>query len=695
MSTPNTGNRAPIGVLEWFRPGEHDKVGRAINALARLKIPRLRTGVSWADYHTPDGPAWYDWLLPTLADKLDVLPCFSYTPPSIGERPATNAPPRELDAYAAFVADLCGRHGDCFDWAELWNEPNNQREWDATLDPGHEKFARMVHLSAAAARGQGKRVLLGGVSPVDPNFFSLLHDRGALAGLDAVGVHGFPHSFEFHWPGWESLITSVRQRLDWCGSGAEIWITEAGYSTWRHDEWEQLATFADAVNAPADRLYWYALFDLDAALPTVDGFHSDEREYAFGLLRPDGGEKLLARVWRDRGVEGVMDFARLTEPDIRRKNQPPPHRGTPRGTGGAMGGATGGATGAAEKPVLITGGAGFVGTNLADRLARDGRPVHLFDNLSRPGVEDNLTRLKRAHGNRITFECADVRNAPAVAAAVAGASAVFHLAAQVAVTTSVTHPAHDFDVNARGTLNLLEALRPMGEDAPPLLFTSTNKVYGDLADLHLRLRDGRYEPRDEAVRAAGVGEDRPLDFHSPYGCSKGSADQYVLDYARTFGLPACVFRMSCIYGPHQCGNEDQGWVAHFARQALAGEPVTLYGDGRQVRDVLFAADLIDAMLTAEGRMPDLAGRAFNLGGGPANTVSLLELLDLIRGHTGRKVDAAHGPWRPGDQRYYVSDASRFTDATGWEAKTGVAEGVGKLIEWLRVTRAESPEQAGV
>ena len=691
MNTPSSNGthhsptRPPVGVLEWFRPGEHERVERAADALATLGIRHLRTGVSWADFHTPEGAEWYAWLLPALAARFDVLPCFSYTPPSIGERPQTSAPPKNLDDYAAFVALMCDRHGESFEWAELWNEPNNQREWDATLDAGHEKFARMVRAAAGGARAKGKKVLLGGLSPIDPNFFSMLHERGALACFDAVGVHGFPHSFEFHWPGWADLITGVRQRLDWCGSGAEIWITEAGYSTWRHDEWEQLATFADAVNAPAARVYWYALYDLHPTLPTVDGFHSDEREYAFGLLRTDGGEKLLARVWRDRGIEGVMQFARLTEPDVRRRGGIDSGAGVPPAKRKEK----------PQKPVLITGGAGFVGTNLADRLARDGRRVHLFDNLSRPGVEDNLRRLKKAHGDRVHFECADVRNEHALRGAVANASAVFHFAAQVAVTTSLTSPAHDFEVNARGTLNLLEALRPMGKNAPPLLFTSTNKVYGDLGDLHLRLHRGRYEPRDDASRANGVGENRPLDFHSPYGCSKGAADQYVLDYARTFGLPACVFRMSCIYGPHQCGNEDQGWVAHFARQALAGEPVTLYGDGRQVRDVLFAADLIDAMLTAERRMPDLAGRAFNLGGGPGNAISLLELLDLIRDHTGRKVDVDFGPWRPGDQRYYVSDTTRFTDATGWRATTGVAQGVGRLIDWLGTANAELPEQARV
>ena len=459
MNTPSSNGthhsptRPPVGVLEWFRPGEHERVERAADALAHLGIRHLRTGVSWADFHTPEGAEWYAWLLPALAARFDVLPCFSYTPPSIGERPQTSAPPKNLDDYAAFVALMCDRHGESFEWAELWNEPNNQREWDATLDAGHEKFARMVRAAAGGARAKGKKVLLGGLSPIDPNFFSMLHERGALACFDAVGVHGFPHSFEFHWPGWADLITGVRQRLAYCGSGAEVWITEAGYSTWRHDEWEQLATFADAVNAPAARLYWYALYDLHPALPTVDGFHSDEREYSFGLLRTDGGEKLLARVWRDRGIEGVMQFARLTEPDVRRRGGIYSGVGVPPARQKEK----------IEKPVLITGGAGFVGTNLADRLARDGRRVHLFDNLSRPGVEDNLRRLKSAHGDRVHFECADVRNEHALRGAVANASAVYHFAAQVAVTTSLTSPAHDFEVNARGTLNLLEALRPMGK----------------------------------------------------------------------------------------------------------------------------------------------------------------------------------------------------------------------------------------
>ncbi len=229
---------------------------------------------------------------------------------------------------------------------------------------------------------------------------------------------------------------------------------------------------------------------------------------------------------------------------------------------------------------------------------------------------------------------------------------------------------------------------------PPLVFTSTNKVYGGLTDVAMRQVGRRYEPVDDHVRRHGIGEARPLDFHSPYGCSKGAADQYVVDYARTFGLPAVAFRMSCIYGPHQCGNEDQGWVAHFLLRALKGEPITLYGDGMQVRDVLFADDLVDAFLVAQAEMPKLTGEAFNVGGGPANTISLLDLLDQIARLTGVQPDVRFGAWRPGDQRYYVSDTAKLRAMTGWTPKVTVEQGVTRLHAWLRsTTDAERPRTA--
>jgi CDP-paratose 2-epimerase len=258
------------------------------------------------------------------------------------------------------------------------------------------------------------------------------------------------------------------------------------------------------------------------------------------------------------------------------------------------------------------------------------------------------------------------------------------MAAQVAVTTSLVDPRHDFDVNVRGTLNLLEALRRRSEPVP-LIFASTNKVYGDLADVALDKTNDAYVPRDPAIRATGIGEDRPLDFHTPYGCSKGAADQYVLDYARTFGIPAVVFRMSCIYGPHQFGNEDQGWVAHFLIRTLEGEPITIYGDGKQVRDVLFVEDLVDAMelVTAD---PAHVGEAFNIGGGAGRCISLLELIELIGELSGDEPEIDFEPWRPGDQRYYVSDTSRFRAATGWRPRVDPAEGVERLYRWLSQNR---------
>jgi CDP-paratose 2-epimerase len=247
-----------------------------------------------------------------------------------------------------------------------------------------------------------------------------------------------------------------------------------------------------------------------------------------------------------------------------------------------------------SKPVLITGGSGFIGSNLAERLLERGEDVVLLDNLSRTGVAENAAALAERFGSRVRLVVADVRDKGAVAEWVGQASAVFHFAAQVAVTTSLVDPVLDFDVNVRGTLNVLEALRRLSAP-PPLVFTSTNKVYGALSDIRLREGELRYTPCDETLASSGVDEVRPLAFCSPYGCSKGAADQYVIDYAHSFGLKAAVLRMSCIYGPRQFGNEDQGWVAHFLIKALRGEPITLYGDGKQVRDILFVSDLIDSV----------------------------------------------------------------------------------------------------
>ncbi|MGA0604789.1 SDR family NAD(P)-dependent oxidoreductase [Phenylobacterium sp. VNQ135] len=335
---------------------------------------------------------------------------------------------------------------------------------------------------------------------------------------------------------------------------------------------------------------------------------------------------------------------------------------------------------------LVTGGAGFIGSNLADRLASDGHEVVVFDALARPGVERNLAWLQERHGARIVSVQADIRDAQAVADAGRKADVVFHMAAQVAVTTSLVQPVEDFEINVRGALNVIEAARPRNT---PVIFASTNKVYGDLADVPLELVGDAYRPQDPDVRTRGISEQRPLDFHTPYGCSKGAADQYVLDYARSFGLPTCVLRMSCIYGPRQMGTEDQGWVAHFLIRALEGQPIVIYGDGRQVRDILDVGDAVQAYISAWRRIDQVSGRAFNLGGGPANAVSLLQLIAYIEEVTGRKVDGGFSEWRAGDQRYYVSDPSAARRELHLPEPRDWRSGVAALADWLAAERGRT------
>ena len=346
--------------------------------------------------------------------------------------------------------------------------------------------------------------------------------------------------------------------------------------------------------------------------------------------------------------------------------------------------------------VAVTGGAGFIGTNLVDRLASWGHRVLVYDDLSRPGVEENLRWLQQRHPESIEVELACVTDSKRIRRVVRRSDAVFHLAAQVAVTTSIGRPDEDFSINLRGTLEILEAMRACAEP-PHLVFTSTNKVYGELGGVALEEGERGYGPRS-AEHRAGVSEAQRLDFRSPYGCSKGGADQYVLDYSRTYGLPTTVFRMSCIYGPHQHGTEDQGWVAHFMIKALEGRSITIYGDGKQVRDILHVSDLVDALLLTLDHRQVVVGRAFNIGGGPQRAVSLLDVLDELESMVGEPVPIFFEEWRTGDQRWYVSDTSAFGMATGWAPRIGVAEGLRSLYDWLAARpreREETLEQVGV
>lgn len=339
-------------------------------------------------------------------------------------------------------------------------------------------------------------------------------------------------------------------------------------------------------------------------------------------------------------------------------------------------------------PIVFTGGSGFIGSNLAESLLADGEDVVLLDNLSRPGVRENLAWLQEKYRDRVHPALVDVRDLGAILPVFGDAKAVFHFAAQTAVTTSLDNPIEDFETNARGTLNVLEAIRRTGRRIP-VIFSSTNKVYGALDDIEMLAMEDGSNPADEVTRLHGIDEMRRLDFCTPYGCSKGVADQYVLDYAKTYGIPAAVLRMSCIYGPRQFGTEDQGWVAHFLLRALAGEPIVVFGDGRQVRDVLHVDDAVCAYRGLLASIDRVSGTPFNLGGGPANAVSILMMLKEIEEIVGRRLDLRFDAWRQGDQRYFVADTRRLQSAIGWRTQVNWRAGVRDLAYWLSRNRIDT------
>ena len=327
--------------------------------------------------------------------------------------------------------------------------------------------------------------------------------------------------------------------------------------------------------------------------------------------------------------------------------------------------------------VLITGGAGFIGSNLAASLLRAGAFVRVVDDLSRPGVEHNLRMLRSLAGD-FEFIRGDVRDMEMANIAVSDVDEIYHLAAQVAVTSSVTDPRRDLETNLLGTFNVLEAARQSGR-LSFFLFTSTNKVYGELTHLPIVEDSTRYR----FAGREGINETQSLDFHSPYGCSKGAAEQYVRDYARIYGLPTVVFRMSCIAGPQQFGNEDQGWLAHFLYAALEQCPLTIYGNGKQVRDVLHVDDLVNAMQHAYDLRSATAGEIYNLGGGPQNATSLLEVLSSVEQLTGRSLRAFWDLPRAGDQKIFVADTTKFQRATGWQPTRSLEQTMLDILAWRK------------
>lgn len=336
-----------------------------------------------------------------------------------------------------------------------------------------------------------------------------------------------------------------------------------------------------------------------------------------------------------------------------------------------------------KKHYLITGGAGFIGSNYVHRLLARGEKVTIYDNLSR--TKRNIEWLKSEFGeNAFDLIVADVRDADRITEAAKTSDVIAHLAGQVAVTTSVTNPRDDFESNALGTFNVLEAARLSGRN-PIVLYASTNKVYGGMEEVELFEEPTRWRYKD---LVNGCPETQPLDFHSPYGCSKGTGDQYVRDYARIYNLPTVVFRQSCIYGPRQFGIEDQGWVAWFIIAAVMGRAMTIYGDGKQVRDILHVTDLIQAYDLAVEKIDVARGQVYNLGGGPANVMSIwAEFGPKLEAMLGKSLNPARGDWRPGDQRVFYADVSKAKLELGWEPRISVDEGVKMLFDWV-VTNKE-------
>jgi CDP-paratose 2-epimerase len=337
-----------------------------------------------------------------------------------------------------------------------------------------------------------------------------------------------------------------------------------------------------------------------------------------------------------------------------------------------------------KKNYLVTGGAGFVGSNYVSRLIKRGEKVTIYDNFSRSGSIKNLRWLNETYGEKaFRIIHADIRDAAALTTAAREADVIIHLAAQVAVTTSVVQPREDFEVNAMGTFNVLEAAR-YSERQPIVIYSSTNKVYGGMEDVRVDKHETRYAYRDYPN---GISEAQPLDFHSPYGCSKGTGDQYVRDYSRIYGIPSIVFRQSCIYGPRQFGIEDQGWVAWFVIAAVTGCPVTIYGDGKQVRDLLFVEDLLNAYDAGIEHIQTSAGQIFNVGGGADKTISVwTEFCPILEKLVGHPISASWGDWRPGDQTIYVSDITKAGKELGWKPQVSVQEGIERLFHWVSENR---------
>jgi CDP-paratose 2-epimerase len=683
-------NKPVIGIMEYFQVNDFDNAALIIEDIKKLGVTELRTVISWADWYSKEGEKWYNWLFPELAKNFNLLPCLTYTPPELGIEPKIFSPPRNTGDFNRFVDILIKRYGEHFEAVELWNEPNNLNSWDWRLDPDWNIFSEMITSAVNTVKEAGKTPVLGGMAPVDPNWLKLMGEKNILQQFDVIALHGFHGTWESDWNDWNTTLAGVDDVLKIFNHNPQVWITKAGYSTWKHDEHKQLSEFVKLINCGADKVYWYSVRDLNPdVLIGINSPYEDERFLHFGMKYHDGQSKLLYRIWQEEGIQTVEAMANI-RPTLR-DNRMQELRLIKTPLSNRRAGIRQTLTKMHNRPVLIFGGAGFIGTNTAHKYLSNGKPVRIFDNLSRPGVEKNLQYLYENYKDLVDIEIGDIRDAYAVKNVVRDVREIYDFAAQVAVTTSLENPIHDFEVNVKGTINILEAVRSLPSPIP-VFFTSTNKVYGNIDDLKLKHNGLRYYPESERIKKNGIDERRPLDFHSPYGCSKGAADQYVMDYSRSYNIPTVVFRMSCIYGPHQFGNEDQGWVAHFMLQALNNKPVTIFGDGKQVRDILYVDDLVHAFFYAQENLDAVAGQAFNIGGGTPNSMSLLELIREIETISGNKVAVDFEEWRTSDQKYFVSSISKFSKLTGWQPKVSAIEGIEKLYYWLNENRMNKPER---
>lgn len=625
-SRPAPTQGAELGLLEWFVVNEHERVERVLADMNRLGVAHLRTGVSWADWHTDEGQAWYRWLLPRLARDVQVLPCVLYTPPSMGLIAATSSPPRETKPYADFLDLLISDFGEHFEWVELWNEPNNLSEWNWTLDPGWRIFSKMIIGAGYWARHRGKKVILGGASPIDPAWFDVMCRRGVIEHVDAVGIHGFPGTWEATWQGWPFHVQRVRDTLEARGHQRPIWITETGFSTWRHDELRQIEHYLNTINAPVQRVYWYAMDDLDPDRATVDGFHSDEREYHFGMKRHDGSEKLLFRLRAESGDDERIRHVGSLNSSVSKE---------------AL----------ADADALIIGGAGFIGSQLAKRLLLDGQRVRILDNLSSPGVEHSIIQFTAEFGSKVQVDFADVRNRAAIKRTVRGAKCVYHLAGCACDGPS---PTAAFEVRARGTLNLLEALREM-PDPPPLIY---------------------------AAREAHSESTNP-----PHDCAMRYAEQLVRAYAHSYGLKAVALRMGCIYGPRPRELQDRCPVTGLMIAALQGKQLPLDDDEAHVLNLLYIDDLVAALLAARKRIELLSGGAFDIHGARAGSLCREDLSQHIETVLGQRAEVRHRTSVSAAKVHRAAHADSFEATTGWSPAIELSEGLQRLYDSITQERS--------